>query len=166
MLPQVRKILYATDLGENSLYALGHAVGLAKATGAKVHILHVVPELSTDAKVTIEAYIQSSPDRVSMLEDRPKHSAAHLQKVLADFWDKQSPDDQQIKSQVASVDVIQSYPAETILKVSKEIGCDLIVVGAHEKGVIHTFLGSVAKSVLRRTRIPVLIVPLPDSGEA
>ncbi|WP_370298270.1 hypothetical protein [Pontibacterium sp.] len=27
---------------------------------------------------------------------------------------------------------------------------------------MHTFLGSVAKNVLNRSRIPVLIVPLPE----
>jgi hypothetical protein len=59
----------------------------------------------------------------------------------------------------------QSYPAESILKRSQELNVDLIVMGAHEKGIMHTFLGSVAKSVLRRSRIPTMIVPLPEKEE-
>jgi len=38
---------------------------------------------------------------------------------------------------------------------------DLIVMGTHEKGMLHSFLGSVAKNVLSRSHIPMLIVPLP-----
>jgi nucleotide-binding universal stress UspA family protein len=35
-------------------------------------------------------------------------------------------------------------------------------MGTHSKGTIaNTFLGSTAKRVLRRTRKPVLIIPLP-----
>jgi nucleotide-binding universal stress UspA family protein len=34
-------------------------------------------------------------------------------------------------------------------------------MGAHEKGIAHTFLGTVAKRVLRRSRKPVFIIPLP-----
>jgi len=39
-------------------------------------------------------------------------------------------------------------------------------MGTHEKGNIKiTFLGSTAKQVLRRTRKPVFIIPLPDKTE-
>ncbi|WP_459918787.1 universal stress protein [Desulfocicer niacini] len=41
-----------------------------------------------------------------------------------------------------------------------EMNADLIVMGTHEKGVSHTFLGTVAKRVLQRSRTPALIVPL------
>ncbi|GAB6147125.1 hypothetical protein JCM12294_45690 [Desulfocicer niacini] len=40
------------------------------------------------------------------------------------------------------------------------MNADLIVMGTHEKGVSHTFLGTVAKRVLQRSRTPALIVPL------
>ncbi len=48
------------------------------------------------------------------------------------------------------------------LRRSVELGCDLIVLGAHDHGFSHTFLGTVAKRVLRRSKIPTLIVPNPD----
>ena len=55
MLPEIRRILYATDLGPNSIYAFGYAARLAKETGAEIHLLHVVQSLSNDAEVTILA---------------------------------------------------------------------------------------------------------------
>ncbi|MGZ3559114.1 MAG: universal stress protein, partial [Thermodesulfobacteriota bacterium] len=54
------------------------------------------------------------------------------------------------------------HPVEEILKAADEEQCSLIVLGTHGKGFLrHTFLGSVARSVLDRGRKPVFIVPLP-----
>ncbi len=77
------------------------------------------------------------------------------------FWRLQDEEDREVKRQMVSVEVCEGYPAEEILKKVAEIKVDLIVMGAHEKGLIHTFLGSVAKSVLRRSRVPIVVVPLP-----
>ena len=70
--------------------------------------------------------------------------------------------DQKVKlDQIAAIEVCEGYPEEQILKKAKEFDCDAIIMGANEKGVSNTFLGSVAKRVLRRSRTPVIIVPLP-----
>jgi nucleotide-binding universal stress UspA family protein len=58
--------------------------------------------------------------------------------------------------------VLEGFPAEVILREADKLNCDMIVMGSHGKGIIsQTFLGSVTKRVLRRTRKPVFIVPLP-----
>jgi nucleotide-binding universal stress UspA family protein len=49
-----------------------------------------------------------------------------------------------------------------ILRKADELNCDAIVLGTHGKGFIrNTFLGSTSKKVLRRTRKPVFVIPLP-----
>jgi len=49
------------------------------------------------------------------------------------------------------------------LKAADKEGCDAIVLGTHGKGFLtQTFLGSVADSVLERSRKPVFIIPLPS----
>jgi len=41
--------------------------------------------------------------------------------------------------------------------------CDMIVMGHHIRSTLgETFLGSTTRRVLRRSRIPVLLVPLPE----
>jgi len=42
MLPEIRKILYATDLSENARHAFGYAVSLANRYGAGITIMHVL----------------------------------------------------------------------------------------------------------------------------
>ena len=54
-------------------------------------------------------------------------------------------------------------PVDEILKQSQKRNCDLIVMGAHDHGVIEeTIAGSTARKLLRRSTKPVLVVRLPD----
>ena len=158
---EVRKLLFCNDLSENSNVALRYAAWLAKLTGAEMHVLHVVEELSTDAKVTIQGFLMDAAKRHEALDDRVRTIRSEVMKQQDAFWSQQTPEDQKVRDQIKSIEVIESYPAEQILKTSVKLGCDLIVMGAHEKGLSHTFLGGVAKSVLRRSRVPTLIVPMP-----
>ena len=50
MIPEIKKILYPTDLSENARYAFGYAVSLANHYGARITVLHVVEELSSFAR--------------------------------------------------------------------------------------------------------------------
>jgi nucleotide-binding universal stress UspA family protein len=55
------------------------------------------------------------------------------------------------------------YPVEEILKAADDEDCEAIVLGTHGKGFLRqTFLGSVAGSVLQRSRKPVFVIPLPS----
>ena len=164
MLPEIRRILYATDLGPNSIYAFGYAVQLAKSTGAEIHLLHVIKPLSEDAEVTLQIYILDAGERQKLLEGRIDRAKALLKERQDMFWAKMDKDGQKVRKQIKSIDVCEAHPAEKILNTARELECDLIVMGGHEKGVSHSFLGSVAKSVLRRARIPTLTVPISEEG--
>ena len=64
---------------------------------------------------------------------------------------------------VSKILVPLGHPVEEILKAADEEGCDVIVLGTHGKGFLRqTFLGSVAGSVLERSRKPVFVIPLPS----
>ena len=64
---------------------------------------------------------------------------------------------------ISKIIVKEGYPVDEILNTADREECDIIVLGTHGKGWLkHTFLGSVAGSVLERTRKPVFIIPLPS----
>jgi len=64
---------------------------------------------------------------------------------------------------VSQILVLLGHPANEILGVAEKEGCDLILLGSHGKGFReHTFLGSLSRMVLDRTRKPVFIIPLPS----
>ncbi|MFH7565842.1 universal stress protein [Oceanimonas smirnovii] len=162
MLPQVNRILYCTDLSKNASYAFQYAVYLARETGADIHILKVVEQLSGDEKLTLQSYILNQSSREEFLHQRLNNAKAQLQQRQDYFWEQIAPEEQALRSKVIGCEVVEGYPEQTILKRSKELECDLIIMGAHEKGWFHTLLGSVAKNVLRESRIPTLIVPRPE----
>jgi nucleotide-binding universal stress UspA family protein len=161
MLADYRSILFCTDLSGNATQAFHHALQLAKTSGAEVHVLHVVEALSAEARVTIQAFFMNKSDRTEALENRAGEARAHLLELMDSFFADLDESDQAVRKQIVTIDVVEAYPAEQILKSRIKYDCDLIVMGAHEKGLSHNFLGSVAKSVLRRSNIPTLIVPLP-----
>ena len=161
MTVEIRNILYCTDLSQNAAHAFNYAVSLAKMTGADVHVLNVVEELSSDARVALQAYVMDDNIRHKALDERAEQAKSHLEGQMQKYWDGAGDDDKGVREQIKSIDVFEAYPAEQILKSAIDKGCDLIVMGAHEKGLSHNFLGGVAKSVLRRSRIPTLVVPLP-----
>lgn len=158
----IKNVLYSTDLSKNSLIAFGYAAHFAKLTGASMHLLYVVEQLSDDAAFTLQAYLLDDKKRHEILNLRVEKARAMLEERQEKFWAAQSAADRKVRDQIKSVTVCESYPAEQILKSAKEHNCDLIIMGSHERGVTHTFLGSVAKSVLRRSHVPTLIVPLVD----
>jgi len=53
IIPEIKKILYVTDLSENSRYAFAYAASIANRYGAGVTILHVMETMPHSATVQI-----------------------------------------------------------------------------------------------------------------
>ncbi len=155
MIPQIKKILYATDRSKNSSYAFLYATDMARRHDAKIVIIHVIQP--------IPPYAEFYPPVVVGKKDQ-EESVAEIKEHLQRFCKKTET---QIGSPcvelVAKILVPLGHPPEEILNAADEEGCDVIVLGTHGKGFLaHTFLGSVSRAVLHRTRRPVFIVPLPS----
>jgi nucleotide-binding universal stress UspA family protein len=164
MTPQIEKILYATDLTKNSSYAFHFAVDLARTHGAKVIILHCI------GRIPPSVYVESGPIDLPEImkkakEEEKTHDATEIKEELQRFCQEmQSRIGTPCVDLVSEVIVKEGYPAEEILNTADAKGCDVIVMGTHGKGWLkQTFLGSVALSVLERSRKPVLVVPLPSA---
>ena len=58
--------------------------------------------------------------------------------------------------------LIQGPTVETILKETRKLGGNLVVVGSHGHGAAYNLLvGSISADVIRKSPIPVLVVPSP-----
>ncbi len=157
MIPQIRKILFATDLSKNSAYAFYYAVHMAKREEAKIVILHAV-EPFPPMLVAFEDFVYK------VAKDRWEDAVKNFKERIQDISVKVDA-----RMGISSVDLVSNilirlgHPVEEILKTVDEEGCDVIVLGTHSKGFLEqTFLGSVSSSVLLRTRKPVFVVPLPS----
>ena len=165
MIPKIQKILYATDLSPNSVYALRYAVNSAIKHDADIIILHVLEKVDPASHIMLDLYLYKEQHQ-KMLDDHIKETKAIIEDRLRALRDKELIDHPEFSEKEISIEVCEGYPAEKILGKAQELNCDEIIMGTHSKGVIaNTFLGSTAKRVLRRTRIPVFIIPLPDQEE-
>jgi nucleotide-binding universal stress UspA family protein len=138
-------ILYATDFSESSKPASDYALTLAKLTGGKVHVLHVIDEFSDSRKSMIQ------PEAMILLEREVEIQAL---KEMAEFCKKR------FNGEIPfTTDVVMGIPFQEIIKKASELPADLIVVGTHGlTGMEHVIVGSTAERVVRRSKIPVLTV--------
>ncbi len=162
MVPRINKILYATDLSKNSSYAFFYAVDMAKSHNAKIVILHSIEPVHHIYSEGMSVYGETMLDKAKKREQET--DIEEIKKRLQQFCEKAET---QVGSPcielVSKILVPLGHPVEEILKVADDEGCDAIVLGTHGKGFLRqTFLGSVAGSVLERTRKPVFIIPLPS----
>ena len=159
MIPKIKKILYTTDLSQNSVYAFYFAVDLAQQHNANIIILHAVEPLSPAVMPYMErekiAKIQKDNIGEAM-EEIKNRLQSFCRRVEAQI----GPPCVELVSKIL---VPLGHPMEEILNAADREDCDLIILGTHGKGFLaHTFLGSVSSAVLHRTRKPVFVIPLPS----
>jgi nucleotide-binding universal stress UspA family protein len=145
----IQAILHPTDFSESSEQALRAARGLARSRGARLVLLHVVePE-------TIPAELIGADPRLEEARREIEERAARL--------GREEP------GLVVEGRVSQGPAVGEVLALAAETRCDLIVMGSHGRtGLARALMGSVAESVARGARCPVLIVkaPRPPAGAA
>ena len=158
MVPKIKKILYATDLSENSAYAFYYAIDFAQKHDARIIILHVV-ERTPDVRpyIPMRELIKGQEETIKDVIEEIKN---RLQGFCRMVEGEIGPPCVELVSKTL---VPVGHPTEEILNASDKEDCDLIILGTHGKGVLaHTFLGSVSSAVLQRTRKAVFVIPLPS----
>ena len=158
MVPQIKKILYATDLSENASYAFLYATDMARRYEAKIVILHSLEPVRHLYGERVEAILQEAQTQERRTDIKV------IQKDLQGFCKRiETHTNAPCVELVSKILVPIGHPVEEILKVADDEDCDAIVLGTHGKGFLRqTFLGSVAGSVLERSRKPVFVIPLPS----
>ena len=137
-------ILAPTDFTDVSNSAVAYAAKLAVATGAHLHLHHVVADAVATQTVT------DTPSFGHALDDVVKTGKARLKALLG-------ANERAALSPTAHVAFGQ--PAEEIAEYAAQNGIDLIVLGTHGRsGLEKMWLGSVTEKVLRQAECPMLVV--------
>jgi nucleotide-binding universal stress UspA family protein len=161
MVPKIEKILYATDLSANSAYALGFALNSASLYHAEMVILHVFDRPTIGYAPMLDVYVDDK-NRQALFNEHAADVKARVRKRLERIYANELKENPTNVDTAISIEVCEGYSAETILTMADDLKCDMIIMGTHGKGVLgHAFLGSTAKRVLRRTRKPIFVIPLP-----
>jgi len=160
MLPNYNDILVATDLSQSSVNAFKHAVMMARRNKAKIHLLHVVPEVDASMRAYISAMmVKGSLDKFESQHE--EEARQEIQRRLKKFAEDELANHPEDLERVATVEVAHGHPVFKILETADRLNADVIVMGSHGKGAIeHAFLGSTTEKVLRKSKRPVFVIPI------
>jgi nucleotide-binding universal stress UspA family protein len=166
MIPEIKKICYATDLSENARYSFGYAVSLANRYGAGITILHVLEDVS--------AYQDSLVINVIGKQKWEELRKTNEQKVLDTIKERLEKFCEDVSSELPACPFITDNiivkignPVEEILEEVEASGCDMVVMGTHGHGILaNAMMGSTSRRVLRRCKKPVLVVRLPEGEDS
>lgn len=142
-----KRILFCTDFSENADFAFDFALEQARhAPGCTLYLLHVVPE--PDAQ-----FWRTYVNEVDDVEDKGrKDMEARIKEVYAS---RVTPG---IRFQV---EIRTGIDHQQILEFAEEQKADLLVIGRQGSSSIgKVFFGNVTEKVVRKSRCPVLVVPL------
>ncbi|MDH5586970.1 MAG: universal stress protein [Nitrospirota bacterium] len=140
------QLLVAVDFSDSSRIVIEYVTDLANVVCGKIWLLHVA---------------EPDPEFVGYDVDPPE-----MRDVIARRFHKEHLQIQQLSQELRSKGLdcdallIQGPTVETILRESKKLSVDMVVVGSHGKGILkHLLVGSTSEGVLHQASIPVLVVP-------
>jgi nucleotide-binding universal stress UspA family protein len=142
-------ILVAVDLSPASEKIVEAARGVAGLTGASVYVLHVA-----EPEPDFVGY-DAGPEvvRTQVAEELHREHKA-VQKLAQSLRDDGLD---------ATALLIRGPTVETTLKEAEKLKAGLIVVGTHGHGAVYDVLvGSYSAGIIRRSKLPVLVVPCRD----
>ena len=161
MIPEIKKILYATDLSENSRYAFSYAISLANRYGAGITILHVLEETSATAESLVLNIIGEEKWK-TLVEQNKQQVIDTLKKRLEKFCNDVSAELPSCPFITDEIIVRMGIPFDEILIQCEKTNPDLVVMGTHGHGIIsNAMIGGTSRRVLRRCKKPVMIIRLP-----
>ncbi len=138
----IKSILCPLDFSDASKNAFRYACEFARAMGSKIRLLNVVEPRPLAADMTL-TYIPVE-------EDLEKAAMEDMQPLV-----------EEAKSKGIEVDaeVVIGIPADVILEQIDESDASMLIMGSHGKtGLSRLLMGSVAEGVVRKAKVPVLIV--------
>jgi len=139
----------AESLHDDSLL---YAQELARAYDAEIHLLCVVPTIATlhGRDVAIGTVLPATMQ--ALLDAKEESAKAHLQEHLDELFQA---------NYRTSAEIARGDPAQSIVNAAERVNADVIILCTHRRAGVGAFWAhSVSPDVVRRTRIPILLIPL------
>ncbi len=152
-------ILVPTDGSDAARNAVDRAVDLAAKYDATVHALYVVDVDATNLTLGTEQVDRIRQGRLDEMPEVRAEAEEATGQVAAVASEHGVPVEEHVSA---------GSPSRAIRKFVEDNDIDIVVMGSHGRsGLSRVVLGSVAEKVLRRTRLPVLVVDVheDDGGE-
>lgn len=151
----MKKVLITLDYNPNSEKVVKMGYEMAQLMGAEVCLFHVLADVryygvQYEPFMGYEGY--AFPVDYNIQNE--------FVKVAQDYLEKTK---KHLKNDNITTHLAEGDTAKKILEYAEDWKADLIVMGTHSHSALEKlFLGTVASSVLERTKIPVYMVPVEE----
>lgn len=142
-----KRILVPLDGSLTARRGLAEAIGLARALGATLRLLHVVTDFPMLVEMAATTNAQTLHNDLRRFGDGVLASAA------------KAATEQGVAAETAMRDATGPHAADLIVDEAVAARCDAIVMGTHgRRGISRLLLGSDAALVVQQSTVPVLLV--------
>lgn len=167
MLKPIDKILFATDLTPGCQKAYEFAIAMAIRNKAALYILYVIQDMPESVEGRLKTLIGRHQWQDLMNTRREdiqksltgKRTSLNVLQDIQDFCEKIGMDGDACAFHSREIIISAGDIAEMIVKNAGEHACDIIIMGAHEGFVSGNSIGDNIKTVLKRSPVPVTVVP-------
>ncbi|WP_305044435.1 universal stress protein [Geoalkalibacter sp.] len=162
MLPEIKTILYATDLGAGAPHVFRYALAEAEKHDARIVVLHALEPLSSFGQQLVELHISHEQSEQIHRQAR-EHARKKIEERVRRLCDKEVCHAPSGAALVKEIRVVEGNPAVEIIEQARAVKADLIIMGTHRHTVLgDAVLGHTANKVMHRAEIPVLLVRIPE----
>jgi len=164
-MPIIKKILYATDLSESAKLALNWAMSLAEKYDAAISIIHVIPDVIEEMSASMGYDLAAHFDayRLNQLNAEGQSDAKDsIKERIKSVCEEIKDEFPSCRLDFNNIIIKAGHPVQEILAVANDGTYDMVIMGTHGHGLIDDLLlGSVARGVVHKCRVPVFTIRLP-----
>lgn len=174
MFAGVRTILFATNLSQEARRVFEYAVTLADGLGAQMVLLHVLEGTG----LAIESRLKNivTEETVASIKAKNREAAKDvligksrdgrmIHDALHAMCDEEKAARKECSFGIAEIVIGEGDVGEVVVDVAAQHNCDMVVMGHYGKGLFELGrLGSVVNHVLKKSKVPVLLVPITEKN--
>ena len=147
-----QRILVPIDGSSTSSRGLTEAIQVARLTGGRLRLVHVIDELSF--ALAMDAYAGYAG---TWLEELRTNATKMLQAAQA------RAAEENVEADTVLIDRSKGAVHDQVIAEAEASKADLIVIGTHgRRGIGRWVMGSSAEHILRMSPVPVLLVRAPE----
>lgn len=169
MLKPIRSILFATDLTPNCQQALEFTIAMATRFDATIYMLYVIEKLPDHMLSGKMRGLIGTHQWQNLIESHQmtahksllgkQSTDNNIRQAVRNFCKQEGLDAESGDFKSREIIISGGEIVEDILSAAEKNDCDLIVLGGHKNIFSRTSLGSTVKGVLKKSKIPVTVVP-------
>jgi len=149
-----QRILVPVDGSDASSHALSTAIDLARQTGGRLRLMHVLEDA---------AYLAGYDPTGAAAGELFRASREGGERILA--ADHARVQAEGVPVDTVFMDQLGQRLAQSVADTAQQWGADLVVVGTHgRRGISRLMLGSGAEEIIRLATVPVLVARRPAAA--